>query len=390
MKLLHVAASVLNQTPLDWDRNAKNIRGAIDSARQLGVSALCLPELCLTGYGCEDAFLGVNTHQRAWKMLTGLLPETRGMAVSFGLPILHQNGLFNCAALAVDGHLIGLVAKRFLAGDGIHYEPRWFKAWPAGARDEFTAPDGTSIPIGDIHFDVGNVRIGFEICEDAWVANRPGAALALHGIDLIFNPSASHFAFGKLEVRKRFVLEGSRAFGVSYVYANLMGNEAGRAIYDGGALIATGGRLVATGPRFSFTDFKITDAIVDIDATRMSQARTASYKPDLAGTGALRVSAPFAGLRLKRTEILVGIQLRLLGKPAPCSRRRSLPVPRRSLCSITCARAGRMDSWYPSAVGPIQRQSPASFLWPANWPCMNWVKKAFAPSSRTLRTCLPN
>ncbi len=58
----------------------------------------------------------------------------------------------------------------------------------------------------------------------------------MHGIDLILNPSASHFAFGKLEVRKRFVLEGSRAFGVSYVYANLLGNEAGRAIYDGGAL----------------------------------------------------------------------------------------------------------------------------------------------------------
>jgi len=124
----------------------------------------------------------------------------------------------------------------------------------AGVRDDFTAPDGTTLPIGDIHFDIGGVQIGFEICEDAWVANRPGATLALHGIDLILNPSASHFAFGKLEVRKRFVLEGSRAFGVSYVYSNLLGNEAGRAIYDGGALIASGGKLVAAGPRFSFED----------------------------------------------------------------------------------------------------------------------------------------
>jgi len=47
-------------------------------------------------------------------------------------------------------------------------------------------------------------------------------------------------------------VEGSRAFNVSYVYANLLGNEAGRVIYDGGALIASGGRLVAMGPRFSF------------------------------------------------------------------------------------------------------------------------------------------
>jgi len=299
MKLLHAAASVLNQTPLDWVHNAKNIRRTIESARELGVSLLCLPELCITGYGCEDAFLAVNTHQRAWNVLNELLPRTRGMVVSFGLPVLHQNGLFNCAALAVNGKMVGLVAKRFLAGDGIHYEPRWFKPWPAGVRDEFITPDGTTIPIGDIHFDIGSVQIGFEICEDAWVANRPGATLALHGIDLILNPSASHFAFGKLEVRKRFVLEGSRAFGVSYVYANLLGNEAGRAIYDGGALIASGGKLIAAGPRFSFEDFNITRAVIDVDATRMSQVRTASFKPELAGDNKLRVSAPFEWPQIK-------------------------------------------------------------------------------------------
>ena len=63
-----------------------------------------------------------------------------------------------------------------------------------------------------------------------------GAALALQGIDIILNPSASHFAFGKIRMRERFVLEGSRAFNASYVYSNLLGNESGRAIYDGGAL----------------------------------------------------------------------------------------------------------------------------------------------------------
>jgi NAD+ synthase (glutamine-hydrolysing) len=135
--------------------------------------------------------------------------------------------------------------------------------------------------------------IGFEICEDAWVANRPGAALALKATDIILNPSASHFAFGKLEVRKRFVLEGSRAFSTSYVYANLLGNEAGRAIYDGGALIATGGKLVAAGPRFSFEEVQITTAVVDVDATRMSQARTASFRPQLGGNNSLVVRTAF-------------------------------------------------------------------------------------------------
>src|SRR4029079_15270004 len=87
-------------------------------------------------------------------------------------------------------------------------------------------------PLGDLVFDVGGVGIGFEICEDAWVGTRPRAMLARTGIDLPRNHAASHFAFGKREVRERFVIEGSRAFGVSYVYTNLLGNDAGRALYS--------------------------------------------------------------------------------------------------------------------------------------------------------------
>lgn len=293
MNLIHVAAAVLNQTPLDWRRNLENVRGAIAEARSLGVTILCLPELCLTGYGCEDAFHAANTLRRAWESLDTAARNTAGMVVSVGLPVLHRNALFNCAALLVDGRLVGLVAKRHLAGDGIHYEPRWFKAWPPGVVDQYALPDGTSVPIGDLHFDVGGVRLGFEICEDAWVASRPGATLAGLGVDLILNPSASHFAFGKLEVRKRFVIEGARAFGVTYLYANLLGNEAGRAIYDGGALIASAGRLIATGPRFSFKDRVLTTARVDLDATRMGQARTASFRPALADKETGLVNVPF-------------------------------------------------------------------------------------------------
>ena len=110
---------------------------------------------------------------------------------------------------------------------------------------------------------------------------------------MILNPSASHFAFGKEEVRHRFVLEGSRAFGVSYIYANLLGNEAGRVIYDGGAMIASGGKIVSEGPRFSFADYQLTTALVDVDATRMSRARTGSFLPESLGKSANCVSAAF-------------------------------------------------------------------------------------------------
>ncbi|TAE68221.1 MAG: NAD(+) synthase, partial [Bacteroidetes bacterium] len=176
----------------------------------------------------------------------------------------------NVACLIVDAQIVGFVAKRFLAGDGIHYEPRWFMPWKQGEKTVVEI-EGKKYPIGDYFFKIGGVKIGFEICEDAWVANRPGRSLYEAGVEIILNPSASHFAFGKIDVRKRFVLEGSRSFGVTYLYANLLGNEAGRAIYDGGALIASNGEMLAVGERLGFYDYLITSATIDVDINKISQ-----------------------------------------------------------------------------------------------------------------------
>lgn len=292
MKLIRVGAAALNTTPLDWNNNERVIREAIAEARAQGVSVLCLPELCITGYGCEDAFHAEFVRDTAWSCLRALLPLTRGgsdgvepMILTVGLPVFFQGALYNCAALIADGKLLGLVPKKFLAGDGIHYEPRWFKAWPSGVAEHLHR-DGLTIPIGDLIFEIGGVRFGFEICEDAWVSNRPGSRLAARGVDVILNPSASHFAFGKVQIRKRFVMEGSRAYGVAYVYSNLMGNESGRVIFDGGTLIGTEGKLVATGPRFSFLPYCLTTAIVDIGLNRLNRARQGSFQPDPKGDSA--------------------------------------------------------------------------------------------------------
>ena len=293
MKLVKVGVGVVNQTPLDWEHNERNLIAAIDQARADAVSLLCLPEMSICGYGCEDAFHSPGLQRQALASLRRIAPHTGGMIVSVGLPVLFHKGLYNCACLLVDGDIAGFVGKRFLAGDGIHYETRWFKPWPAGFQAELEV-DGTHYPIGDIYFDCGGVTIGFEICEDAWVAQRPGSQLALRGVDVILNPSASHFAFDKFDVRKRFVTEGSRAFGVAYLYSNLLGNEAGRIIYDGGALIASGGELVATGPRFSYRDFVLTTAVIDIEANRMQKARQVSHIPDLSEDADDCVELPLA------------------------------------------------------------------------------------------------
>ncbi len=288
VKYIKVGAATLNQTPLDWEGNQKNIIAAIKAAHAQQVSILCLPELCLSGYGCEDAFLAPGTLAQSQRILRNMIPQTQNMIVAVGLPLLYQNRVYNTVCLLVNGQIGGFVAKRFLPSDGIHYEPRWFHRWPQGAQNEIEI-DGQHYPIGDIYFNCGGVRIGFEICEEAWVANRPGIKLAEQGVDIILNPSASHFAFGKHKIRQRFVLEGSRAFSVSYVYTNLLGNEAGRAIYDGDAMCASGGQLLAASNRFSFAHYQLISTLVDVDLTRMSQARTSEWVPKLAS----RIYIPF-------------------------------------------------------------------------------------------------
>jgi len=282
MRLIKVAGAALNQTPFGWDNNQQNILNAISEAKGDGVQILGLPELCTTGYGCEDEFFRPDLRRRAWQMVQDILPYTKGMAVALSLPILHKNKIYNCIAFVVDCKVRGFVAKKALANDGIHYEARQFEAWPENLVEEIEI-DGKTYPIGDLYFRIGDILLGFEICEGAWKGKRDGANLVGKGVDIIIDPSASHFAFGKMQTRQRLVLEGSRAFGCTYVYVNLLGNEAGRAIYDGGTMIAHAGEFVAVGKRFSYRNQVLTSAVVDVEHTRMMQSRTASYKPDISG-----------------------------------------------------------------------------------------------------------
>jgi NAD+ synthase (glutamine-hydrolysing) len=54
----------------------------------------------------------------------------KDIIVSVGLPLVFENCLYNAVCLIQDTRILGFVAKQQLAGDGIHYEPRWFRPWP--------------------------------------------------------------------------------------------------------------------------------------------------------------------------------------------------------------------------------------------------------------------
>ncbi|WP_139924357.1 NAD(+) synthase [Hymenobacter sp. DG01] len=273
---MRIAGAALNQIPIDWTHNLRTIREAIDQAKAAGVELLCLPELCLTGYGCEDLFLSDWMPAAALAHLQQIRPWTEGICVAVGLPVRLNNSTYNTAAVLRDGQILGFAAKQFMAYDGVHYEPRFFTPWPAG-KTTTVQWEGEEWPLGDMIFEHKGVKFGFEICEDAWRPDDVRPAARLTGrVDLIVNPSASHFAMSKTDLRYKLVLNASRNFNCTYLYANLLGNEAGRIIYDGEILVARNGHLLMRNQLMSFKEVDM--ECVDVDFTT-EQVRADEIQP---------------------------------------------------------------------------------------------------------------
>ncbi|SES92370.1 NAD(+) synthase [Hymenobacter actinosclerus] len=263
---MRIAGAALNQIPFDWTHNLRTIQTAIAQAKAANVELLCLPEMCLTGYGCEDLFLSDWLPEAALQHLQTIRPWTMGICVVVGLPVRLAGRTYNTAAVLRDGQVLGFAAKQFLANDGVHYEPRFFHPWPAGETTTVKW-EGEEWPLGDLTFEHQGVRFGFEICEDAWRPDDVRPASRLKGkVDLIVNPSASHFAMSKTDLRYQLVLKASLNFNCTYLYANLLGNEAGRMIYDGEILVARNGHLLQRNQLLSFKEVDLECVDVDFSA----------------------------------------------------------------------------------------------------------------------------
>jgi NAD+ synthase (glutamine-hydrolysing) len=263
--MLKIAGATLNQLPMAWEHNIANIKSAIDLARKDKVELLCLPELSLSGYGCEDMFLSPWLAQKALDLSEQVAHYAQDITVAFGLPVPMHGKVYNVACVATNGKIQCFVAKQFMAIDGVHYEFRWFQPWPRNVIESLKI--GTNeYPIGDIVIDVKGVKVGFEICEDAWRgAFRPGFALRERKVDLILNPSASHFALEKTKLRQELINRSTLEFNCVYLYANLLGNESGRMIYDGEIIIAGNGRVLAQNDWLSMQEVNVLSLEIDFD-----------------------------------------------------------------------------------------------------------------------------
>lgn len=288
MPAFRLATVAINQIPLDWSGNRRRIEASFD-AFSSKPDLVLFPELCISGYGCEDSFHSEDVTRRSYDNLRLLAKaadkKLPGTLIALGLPIRRDDRIYNCTAFIRDGRVCGLVPKRNLAGDGVHYEPRWFVASREVHQQKYYDDRRTgsleatneTIPFGPLLIEHRGVRLAVEICEDAWVARRPALLHLKRGVEIILNPNASHFAFDKYKVRRSIALESSRALGVVYAQVNLLGCEAGRMIYDGHSVVAAGGELLFENGGFSFSDHIINEIPLDLNRSRVHRSRFYSH-----------------------------------------------------------------------------------------------------------------
>lgn len=235
--------------------NAEQICRGIDEAEQKGAKIIVFPELCLTGYTCQDLFLQEELLNAAIAGLRYIVEYSDGIdAVIFvGLPFAKGNNLYNVAAVINGGELVGLVPKRNIPSHGEFGEGRWFTA--GNDVPEIIEFDGLEVPFGtNILFEsdaITGLKIAAEICEDLWVAQSPSVSHALHGARVIVNLAASTEAVGKAEYRSLLVKAASAKQLCGYVLADAGEGESTQdLVFAGHNLIAENGKILAQSSRF--------------------------------------------------------------------------------------------------------------------------------------------
>ena len=251
----------------DIATNARRIGALYDASVREGVSLVVFPELSLTGYTLGDLVQHRLVLDSAKQALLELAKRTRGKetALVVGLPVGAGNALYNCAAMISKGAIRGIVPKTYLPGHDEFYDPRWFRPWHEKANTELRI-GGQLVPFGtDLLFQVGNAKVGVEICEDLWVPNPPSAKLAEAGATIIVNPSASPEQVTKDTYRKQLVAMQSSRLIAAYVYAGCDSSESTTDIVMGGhQMIAENGRILAERAPFS-VDKPLLAADIDLD-----------------------------------------------------------------------------------------------------------------------------
>ena len=257
----------------DPEFNGNEILKLMEEGRDHHAFLMVFPELCLTGYTCNDLFWHAPLLEKAKETLKKLVDASADfpMLLFVGLPWEYQGKLYNVTAAVCQGHLLGLVPKTHLPNYSEFYEMRHFT--PGNQRPVMVPWKDGQVPMGtNLLFQCDSVpglTIGAEICEDVWVPCPPSISHAMAGATVIVNCSASDETVGKDSYRMSLISGQSARLVCGYIYSNAGEGESTQDLVFGGHnIIAENGTVLAVSERFGHQTI-----YADLDLLRLNSER---------------------------------------------------------------------------------------------------------------------
>ena len=261
MRIFRLALAQINTTVGDLDGNASKIIQLVGEARALGVDLVAFPEMAIPGYPAEDLLFKPSFIHDNIDAMRKIVAASKDIAVVVGF-VDADSDIYNSAAIAYQGELVGVYHKVYLPTYGVFDEDRYFKR-------------GNVCPV----YTLNGAGVGVNICEDIWYPIGPMVVQRDAGAEVIVNINASPYQAGKRSYREKMVATRAMDNELFVAYLNSVGGQ-DDLVFDGGSLIIDQkGEVVARGKEFQ-EDLIVAD--LDMDAvfrSRLHDPRPRKEKP---------------------------------------------------------------------------------------------------------------
>jgi len=232
-KKFQITLAQLNPTVGDLEGNYKVAIEAWEQAQKMGSDLIAFTELFITGYNTQDLIKKPSFFKAAQDQILKLAKTCKnGPAIAIGGPAYLKGKLYNAYYILADGNVANVIMKHHLPNQNVFDEKRIFD------EGEISGP-----------YQIGPIRIGSPICEDAWHSDV-SETLSETGAQLLLVPNGSPYYNGKNDVRLNKMVARVVETNLPLIYLNMVGAQDDQ-VFDGGTFaLNRGGSLAIKLPLF--------------------------------------------------------------------------------------------------------------------------------------------
>ena len=232
-KKFQITLAQLNPTVGDLEGNYKVAFEAWEQAQKMGSDLIAFTELFITGYNTQDLIKKPSFFKAAQDQILKLAKTCKnGPAIAIGGPAYLKGKLYNAYYILADGNVANVIMKHHLPNQNVFDEKRIFD------EGEISGP-----------YQIGPIRIGSPICEDAWHSDV-SETLSETGAQVLLVPNGSPYYNGKNDVRLNKMVARVVETNLPLIYLNMVGAQDDQ-VFDGGTFaLNRGGSLAIKLPLF--------------------------------------------------------------------------------------------------------------------------------------------